>query len=171
MFFTYNAPEEDFQETQNLQRLMASMRKNLRVVFIKAPENNGLTNAALQLAKQTIASKTSIYVLTKQPDINELAQQINNIQHESSIKPDVHFVKYSTSEDAIRAQQLIQQEYDLLSGPSHVSNEGVANVLDFASRNINKNFDLPTTIRNAVPLNNANIVPLSTNAYLPPRTS
>lgn len=154
-YFSYTAPEEEFNDLEGAQRLATIMRKNLRVLFIKTPENKGLTNAAFELAKQNAESKTAIYVLTKQSDVGELAHQLQNIQQSQSAKPEVHFVKYRTPEDAVRAQQIIQQEYDALGGPSRVSNEGVAPVLDFSSK------------KEEVTNNNAGS---SASAYLPPKT-
>lgn len=132
-FYTFSAPENEFNN-DNAEQQIASVKKNLRVVFIKAPENKGLENAAVQLAKQAAEDKTAIYVLTKQPDIGSLAQQLQNIKSQQSNKPEVHFVKYRTPEDAANAQKTIQSQYDQLSGKSQAHNGGVAPVLNFASR-------------------------------------
>ncbi|KAI8119570.1 hypothetical protein FF38_01913 [Lucilia cuprina] len=161
-FYSYSAPEEDFNDIAAAQRLAAAMRKNLRVVFIKAPENNGLTNAALQLAQQNAESKTAIYVLTKQTDIGSLANQLQNLQHNPESKPEVHFVKYRTPEDAVRAQQIIQHEYDALGGSSRVSNEGVAPVLDFSSKKVE--------ITSNSNVGSIEGIAASLNAYLPPNS-
>ncbi|XP_005190009.3 uncharacterized protein LOC101898686 [Musca domestica] len=161
-FYSYTAPEEEFNDIDGSQRLAATMRKNLRVVFIKTPENNGLANAALQLAKQSAESKTAIYVLSKQPDIAELANKLKTVQQNSNEKPEVHFVKYRTPEDALRAQQIIQQEYDSLGGTSRYSNEGEAPVLDFAS--INEGLLSDKASGFGVPSASA-----TANGYLPPK--
>lgn len=165
-FFSYTAPEDDLNDLAAAERLAAVMRKNLRVVFIKAPENNGLTNAALQLAKQSAESKTAIYVLTKQTDVGDLANQLQNIQQNQQSKPEVHFVKYRTPEDAVRAQQLIQREYDALGGPSRVSNEGVAPVLDFAS----PKEEVPSASNINNNLGSIDGVAAALNSYLPPKS-
>ncbi|XP_016951529.1 keratin, type I cytoskeletal 9 [Drosophila biarmipes] len=132
-FFTYTANEEDFDEPQALERVASSVNKGLRVVFIKGPENRGLENAALALAKQAAQQETAIYVLNKQADIGELAQKLNAIRSNSNNKPEVHFVKYRTPEDAANAQRAIQSQYDQLGGSSQAINGGVANALNFAS--------------------------------------
>ncbi|XP_065357089.1 uncharacterized protein LOC135951374 [Calliphora vicina] len=165
-FYSYSAPEDDFNDIAAAERLASVMRKNLRVVFIKAPENNGLTNAALQLAKQNSESKTAIYVLTKQTDIGNLANQLQTLQHNPESKPEVHFVKYRTPEDAVRAQQIIQHEYDALGGSSRLSNEGVAPVLDFSSKkeDVTSNSNLNSN------LGTFDGVAASLNAYLPPKS-
>ncbi|KAH8312357.1 hypothetical protein KR044_010397, partial [Drosophila immigrans] len=69
-------------------------------------------------------------------------------------KPEVHFVKYRTPEDAANAQRAIQGQYDQLGGSSQAHNGGVAPVLNFASqgpaRQVNakspENAYLPTSI-------------------------
>ncbi|KAM7363107.1 uncharacterized protein ACRADG_000155 [Cochliomyia hominivorax] len=165
-FYSYSAPEDDVNDVAAAERLAAAMRKNLRVVFIKAPENNGLTKAALQLAKQNTESKTAIYVLTKQPDVADLVNQLQDIQRSPESKPEVHFVKYRTPEDALRAQQLIQREYDALGGPSRVSNEGIAPVLDFSSQKE----ELPASSNINSNLGSIDGIAAALNAYLPSKT-
>ncbi|KAH8312794.1 hypothetical protein KR044_012966 [Drosophila immigrans] len=132
-FFTFTANEEDFDEPQALERVSSSVNKGLRVVFIKGPENRGLENAALALAKQAADQQTAIYVLNKQADIGDLANKLNAIRSNSNNKPEVHFVKYRTPEDAANAQRAIQSQYDSLGGSSQNHNGGVANALNFAS--------------------------------------
>ncbi|BFF92102.1 uncharacterized protein DMAD_10232 [Drosophila madeirensis] len=132
-FFTYAAPEEDFTDHDATEQIATMLKRNLRVLFIKSPEHQGLTNAALQLAKQASEQRTAVYVLTKQADIGELAQRLQSEKQSQNNKPEVHFVKYRTPEEAVRAQQLIQQQFDALGGSSRSSDEGVAPVLDFSS--------------------------------------
>ncbi|EDW98609.1 DNA topoisomerase 3-alpha [Drosophila yakuba] len=132
-FFTYTADEADFDEPQALERVASSVNKGLRVVFIKGPENRGLENAALALAKQAAQQETAIYVLNKQADIGDLASKLNAIRSNSNNKPEVHFVKYRTPEDAANAQRAIQSQYDQLGGSSQAHNGGVASALNFAS--------------------------------------
>ncbi|XP_030369423.1 uncharacterized protein DDB_G0285291 [Scaptodrosophila lebanonensis] len=132
-FYTYAAPEEDFADQEAAQRITSILKRNLRVLFIKSPEHQGLANAALQLAKQASEQRTAIYVLTKQADVGELAQKLQSQGPSQAHKPEVHFVKYRTPEEAVRAQQLIQQQFDALGGSSRSSDEGVAPVLDFTS--------------------------------------
>uniref|UniRef100_A0A1I8NLV9 DUF243 domain-containing protein n=1 Tax=Stomoxys calcitrans TaxID=35570 RepID=A0A1I8NLV9_STOCA len=133
-FYTFTAPEADFDDAQNAERIASSVKQGLRVVFIKGPENNGLENAALALAKQASQQKTAIYVLNKQADIGDLANKLNTINNNSNNKPEVHFVKYRTAEDAANAQRAIQGQYDSLGGNSQSINGGVAPVLNFASQ-------------------------------------
>ncbi|XP_017857141.1 PREDICTED: basic-leucine zipper transcription factor A [Drosophila arizonae] len=132
-FYTYAAPEEDFADREATQQIANMLKRSLRVLFIKSPEHQGLTNAALQLAKQSSEQRTAIYVLTKQADVGELAQRLQSEKQNFEHKPEVHFVKYRTPEDALRAQQLIQQQFNALGGSSRSSDEGVAPVLDFSS--------------------------------------
>ncbi|KAH8375923.1 uncharacterized protein DDB_G0282077 isoform X1 [Drosophila serrata] len=132
-FFTFTANEEDFDQPQELERVASSVNKGLRVVFIKGPENRGLENAALALAKQAAQQETAIYVLNKQTDIGDLASKLNAIRSNTNNKPEVHFVKYRTPEDAANAQRAIQSQYDQLGGSSQAHDGGVANALNFAS--------------------------------------
>ncbi|KAL7727157.1 hypothetical protein ACLKA6_016116 [Drosophila palustris] len=133
-FFTFTANEQDFDEPQSLEKVSSSLNKALRVVFIKGPENRGLENAALALAKQAAQQETAIYVLNKQADIGDLANKLNAIRSNTNNKPEVHFVKYRTPEDAANAQRAIQGQYDSLGGSSQAHNGGVAPVLNFASQ-------------------------------------
>ncbi|KAH8258145.1 hypothetical protein KR038_006759, partial [Drosophila bunnanda] len=150
-FFTFSANEQDFDEPQELERVAGSVNKGLRVVFIKGPENRGLENAALALAKQAAQQETAIYVLNKQADIGDLASKLNAIRSNNNNKPEVHFVKYRTQEDAANAQRAIQSQYDQLGGSSQAHDGGVAKALNFAS---------------AGPVQRAN-AQIPENAYLP----
>ncbi|XP_073818203.1 uncharacterized protein [Musca autumnalis] len=132
-FFSFSAPEGEFDDGNAAQRAAESVKKGLRVVFIKGPESNGLEDAALALAKQAGQQQTAIYVLNKQADLGELANKLNNLSNNNSQKPEVHFVKYRTAEDAANAQRAIQGQYDALGGNSHSVNGGVAPVINFAS--------------------------------------
>ncbi|XP_004524424.1 glycine-rich RNA-binding protein 5, mitochondrial-like [Ceratitis capitata] len=153
-FFTYTASEQEFDDGDAGQQVANSLKKNLRVIFIKGPENSGLENAALQLAKHAGEDRTAIYVLQKQSDIGDLAKKLNSIQGQSSHKPEVHFVKYRTPEDAADAQRAIQSQYDQLGGNSQAHDGGVAPVHNFASQapvaapqvNAPRNSYLPSSI-------------------------
>ncbi|XP_039970239.1 uncharacterized protein LOC126758997 [Bactrocera neohumeralis] len=132
-FYTYTADESEFSEPADNGRAIESLKKNLRVIFIKGPEGNGLEKAAADLARHAGEEKTAIYVLQKQADLGDLA---NKLQAENDVqrhKPEVHFVKYRTPEDATNAQRAIQQQYDQLGGKSQSHDGGAAPVHDFAS--------------------------------------
>ncbi|ALC46132.1 Tb [Drosophila busckii] len=135
-YFTYSAPEADFEDNRSVGELAASLKRNLRVLFIRAPENKGLEHAALSLAKQAAEQQTAIYVLTQQADLSSLSNKLQQLNHLSAKRPEVHFVKYRTPEDALNAQRTIQQEYDRLGGSSTTHNGGVAPVLDFTSKQL-----------------------------------
>ncbi|CAD6993510.1 uncharacterized protein LOC101463071 [Ceratitis capitata] len=154
-FFTYTAPEHEFNDAGDAGQLGNSLKKNLRVVFIKGPENSGLENAALQLAKSAGDERTAIYVLSKQADIGDLANKLQSLNHHNANKPEVHFVKYRTPADAENAKQAIQSQYDGLGGNTSSHNGGVAPVLDFASKPV-------APAAPAAPTGGAD------NAYLPP---
>ncbi|XP_037728412.1 uncharacterized protein LOC119559409 [Drosophila subpulchrella] len=133
-FFTYTADEGDFNEPAGSEQVSGSLNRALRVIFIKGPENTGLENAAVALAKQAGQQETAIYVLNKQADIGDLSNKLNAIRNNNNNKPEVHFVKYRTNQDAVNAQQAIQSQYDQLGGSSTIQNGGVAPVLNFASQ-------------------------------------
>ncbi|XP_073818189.1 uncharacterized protein [Musca autumnalis] len=133
-FYTFSAPEEEFFDPNEIQRIAGSVKPKLRVVFIRTPENKALENAALALAKQAAQQRTAIYVLNKQTDVGELAHKFNSIQNGNWQGPEVHFVKYRTAADAIQAQHTIQSQYDSLAGQSREINGGIAPVLNFASQ-------------------------------------
>ncbi|EDV92636.1 uncharacterized protein LOC6563286 [Drosophila grimshawi] len=132
-FFTYTANEEDFNDPAASEKVSNSLNKALRVVFIRGPENHGLEHAALALAKQAGQQETAIYVLNKQSDIGDLANKLNAVRSNNNNKPEVHFVKYRTPEDAEHAQHAIQGQYDQLGGTSSHQDGGVAPSLNFAS--------------------------------------
>ncbi|EDW58658.1 uncharacterized protein [Drosophila virilis] len=133
-FFTYTANEEDFQDAADSEKVSGSLNKALRVVFIKGPESRGLEQAALALSKQAGQQDTAIYVLNNQADIADLANKLNAIRSNTNNKPEVHFVKYRTPEDAAKAQQAIEGQYDQLGGSASRQDGGVAPVIDFASK-------------------------------------
>ncbi|KAI8045910.1 uncharacterized protein LOC128254956 [Drosophila gunungcola] len=133
-FYSFHANDDDFEDRDALRQALASVKKNVRVIFIKSPENRGYENAVLALAKQAAQQQTAIYVLHKQTDINELAQKFNAVRQNANKKPEVHFVKYRTPEDAANAQRAIQSQYDQLGGTSQSINGGVANAINFASQ-------------------------------------
>jgi len=133
-FFSFHANEADFEDPDAARKIAASVQKNVRVIFIKGPENRGYENAVLALAKQAAEQQTAIYLLHRQPDLNDLANKFNAVRQNANNKPEVHFVKYRTQDDAINAQKAIQSQYDSLGGSSQNINGGVANALNFASR-------------------------------------
>ncbi|XP_037955206.1 uncharacterized protein LOC119685083 [Teleopsis dalmanni] len=133
-FYSFSANDEDFNEPAGSSPVSSSLKRGLRVIFIKGPENNGLENAALNLAKQAAEQQTAIYVLHKQADIGDLANKLNAARNDNNQKPEVHFVKYRTPEDAANAQHAIQSQYDSLGGSSQSHNGGVAPVINFASQ-------------------------------------
>ncbi|XP_061393852.1 uncharacterized protein LOC133329395 [Musca vetustissima] len=133
-FYTFTANDEDFNEPAASNQLVNAMKQALRVIFIKGPENNGLEDAALALTKQAAEQQTAIYVLHKQADLSELANKLQNNNENVNHKPEVHFVKYRTPEDAVNAQKAIQDQYDSLGGKTQHFDGGVAPALNFASQ-------------------------------------
>ncbi|XP_065357021.1 uncharacterized protein LOC135951316 [Calliphora vicina] len=132
-FYTFSANDDDFNDPAASNQHSNAIKQGLRVIFIKGPEHSGLEDAALGLAKQAAGQKTAIYVLNKQADLSDLANKLNSANKNNNNKPEVHFVKYRTPEDAANAQKAIQGQYDSLGGSSQSHNGGVAPVLNFAS--------------------------------------
>ncbi|XP_073818503.1 uncharacterized protein [Musca autumnalis] len=133
-FYTFTANDADFNDGAASNQYNRVAKQGLRVIFIKGPENNGLEDAVLGLAKKAAEQRTAIYVLNKQPDLAGLADKFNNINNNINHKPEVHFVKYRTAEDAANAQRAIQGQYDSLGGTTQHFNGGVASALNFASQ-------------------------------------
>ncbi|XP_061399192.1 uncharacterized protein LOC133334892 [Musca vetustissima] len=133
-FYTFSANDADFNDPASSNQYDSAVKRGIRVIFIKGPENNGLEDAAVALAKNAAQQETAIYVLNKQADLSNLANKLNTINTGNNNKPEVHFVKYRTPEDAANAQRAIQGQYDSLGGPSHNFNGGVAPVINFASQ-------------------------------------
>uniref|UniRef100_A0A1I8PL51 DUF243 domain-containing protein n=1 Tax=Stomoxys calcitrans TaxID=35570 RepID=A0A1I8PL51_STOCA len=123
-FYYLSAPQDDYETPSGLDQQLATIKKNLRIVFIRAPESNGLENAALQLAKQAAQQQTAIYVLTKQHDASELAQKLNSV-HTTPQQPEVAFIKYRTPAEAEHAQRVIQAQYEALEGVNHINRPDV----------------------------------------------
>ncbi|XP_055847408.1 keratin, type I cytoskeletal 14-like [Episyrphus balteatus] len=132
-FFSFEAPEEIQEEGTVTKQLSNVLKKNLQVVFIKAPENNQATNAALQLAKQAIEQRTAIYVLSKQNDGAQLVGQLQQIQESVPTVPEVRIVKYRTPQDLAYAKEIIQAQYEQTGGSTQNFDGGVAPVLNYAS--------------------------------------
>ncbi|XP_004524426.1 uncharacterized protein LOC101461973 [Ceratitis capitata] len=132
-FYTFTAPEEEFEDAEGAQQLAHSLKKNVRVVFIKGPENNGLEKAALALARNAAEQKTAIYVLQKQHDLGDLANKLRAVNDQRNQHPEVHFVKYRNQDDLANAKQTIQSQYDREPGASQNYNGGVAPLINFAS--------------------------------------
>lgn len=132
-FFTYSADDNDFDEPEANNQVSHGAKKNLRVIFIKGPENNALEKAAINLARQALEQRTAIYVLQKQASLGDLTNKLQTSHDVQSHQPEVHFVKYRTPEDAANAQKAIQAQYDQLDGPSQAHDCGVVPVHNFAS--------------------------------------
>ncbi|XP_061399178.1 uncharacterized protein LOC133334879 [Musca vetustissima] len=131
-FITYTVDENDFKDSTP-ERVLQSVKKPQRVVFIKGPSNKNFEDAILALGKRT--AQTAIYILSKQADINELTNKFNSLSENNNgnNRPEVHFVKYRTPDDAVNAQNAIQQQYNTLGGSSRTINGGLASSLNFAS--------------------------------------
>ncbi|XP_055384170.1 uncharacterized protein LOC129613884 [Condylostylus longicornis] len=125
-FFIHSAPEEQDEIGGDKVVNLGPVRKHYRVVFIKAPHQN-IQGGKVKFLAPSNEEKTVIYVLSKKTDLADIAADVQQAQSEPT-KPEVHFIKYKTQEEAIHAQRTIQAQYDQLGGTSQVSDEGVAPV-------------------------------------------
>ncbi|XP_065358781.1 uncharacterized protein LOC135952700 [Calliphora vicina] len=128
--YIHSAPEETEEIGNDLGVEAGPLRKNYRIVFIKAPSQNLKLNLdSLKRAQASNEEKTVIYVLSKKPDLANIQSQLSAVQTEQKAhKPEVYFIKYKTQEEANRAQQEIQAQYDALGGSTRISDEGIAPV-------------------------------------------
>jgi len=165
-FYSYAAPEQEFSEPNVNEQIANALKRNLRVLFIKGPENTGLENAAIQLAKTASDDRTAIYVLNKQSDIGDLANKLNSLRKANNNKPDVHFIKYRTNADAENAQRTIQSQYDSLPGPTSQHNAGTVPVINFATKAASSGSSGSSTINDNTA--SSYIPPPQSSAYLPP---
>ena len=126
--FIHSAPEETEVIGQQQDIEAAPLRKNYRIVFIKAPAQNLKLNVqAIKQAQAANEERTAIYVLSKKPDLAKIQSELVNVQNVEKVsKPEVFFIKYKTQEEANRAQQEIQAQYDALGGSTRVTDEGIA---------------------------------------------
>ncbi|KAH8407979.1 hypothetical protein KR222_006975, partial [Zaprionus bogoriensis] len=148
--YIHSAPDDTEEIVQSGPQVdNLPIRKNYRIVFIKAPTQNlKYTAQALKRAQASNEEKTVIYVLSKKPDITEIQQQLQISQTESKVhKPEVYFIKYKTTEEAQRAQQEIQAQYDALGGATHISDEGVAPITSFNGGSLNLGSIVPQHIQ------------------------
>lgn len=163
-------PEEN-EELRQDEPLLENVpiRKNYRIVFIKAPSQNlKYTAAALKRAQSSNEEKTVIYVLSKKPDLTEIQQQLQVTQSEAKVqKPEVYFIKYKTQEEAQRAQQEIQAQYDALGGATHISDEGVAPIASVSSGSLTWAALCPSTPKLAKPSSTLRRQPLSSHRVSP----
>ncbi|XP_055384164.1 uncharacterized protein LOC129613878 [Condylostylus longicornis] len=128
-FYIHSAPEEHDDGGADKVINLGPSRKNYRVVFIKAP-NAAVGGGRIRFQAPANEEKTVIYVLSKKTDLADIQADVQQ-SHAQNTKPEVHFIKYKTNEEAAHAQRTIQAQYDQLGGTSQVSDEGVAPVQSF----------------------------------------
>lgn len=169
--YIHSAPEETEVIGSEGGADAGPIRKNYRIVFIKAPTPNIKLNLqALRQSQLANEEKTVIYVLSKKPDLGNIRNQLINVQSEQKVqKPEVYFIKYKTQDEANRAQQEIQAQYDALGGSTHISDEGIApvtSVINGGTVNVGSvGSGLAASASNGVPsfASNSNLVQSSSN--------
>ncbi|XP_073816462.1 uncharacterized protein [Musca autumnalis] len=123
-FFIHSAPEEEGVEVQHHDIAVGTPRKNLNVVFVKAPAEKQ-QKVQVRITPAVNEEKTAVYVLTKKADA-PIVESIVEEPSTTTSKPEVAFIKYRTNEEAEHAQRHILAEYDRLGGTTSVSDEGIA---------------------------------------------
>ncbi|XP_017968058.1 uncharacterized protein LOC108659576 [Drosophila navojoa] len=174
-FYAFEAPQDAVDEAELVeQKILAHSKKNLQVVFIKAPENKAVVGALKALAKQTSEDKTDIYVLNKQTDPHELASKLSAAQAQAhKHRPQVHFVKYRTEEEALQAQQVIQAQYGRATGPSSPSSQQSSSGYSQSTEIPSPGYypeSQPLTQQGAYPQELYGAPPAPGSSYLPPYT-
>ncbi|XP_061386728.1 uncharacterized protein LOC133321661 [Musca vetustissima] len=123
-FFIHSAPEEEGVEVHQHDIAVGTPRKNLNVVFVKAPAEKQ-QKIQVRITPAVNEEKTAVYVLSKKADA-PIVESIVQEPVTTTSKPEVAFIKYRTNEEAEHAQRHILAEYDRLGGTTSVSDEGVA---------------------------------------------
>ncbi|XP_061398481.1 uncharacterized protein LOC133334203 [Musca vetustissima] len=123
-FITVSAPEDNENLEMTKHLVIGRPQKNYRVVFIKAPSSSN-ANVKLSAEYAPKEEKTVIYVLSKNDnnlEVSDIATPAPTVPS----KPEIHFIKYKTEEEAQHAQRQIQAEYDKIEGSSEHTDAGVA---------------------------------------------
>ncbi|XP_055384139.1 uncharacterized protein LOC129613865 [Condylostylus longicornis] len=123
-FLIHSAPHEQDEVGGDKVINLGPARKNYRVVFIKAP-HQGAQAGKVRFIAPANEEKTVIYVLSKKTDLADIQADVQQA-HSEPTKPEVHFIKYKTAEEAVHAQRTIQAQFDAIEGKSQISDEGVA---------------------------------------------
>ncbi|CAD6994896.1 unnamed protein product [Ceratitis capitata] len=119
-FYTFTAPEEEFEDAEGAQQLAHSLKKNVRVSSLRDPKT--MAWRRLPLLWQKCCRTEDRYLCAAENNMTSRNQH-----------PEVHFVKYRNQDDLANAKQTIQSQYDREPGASQNYNGGVAPLINFAS--------------------------------------
>lgn len=111
-------------------------KQNIQVLFVKTPGYEAYTEALLKMAKEAIQSQTVVYVLSKEPDYDELTRRFQEIQADARKMPEVRFVKYKTEDEAVELKKAIQAEYESLPGPSKTYGTQIGTIIGGGNANV-----------------------------------
>uniref|UniRef100_A0A1A9WQM7 DUF243 domain-containing protein n=1 Tax=Glossina brevipalpis TaxID=37001 RepID=A0A1A9WQM7_9MUSC len=125
--YLHLAPE--YPHEQKLLSHLTVPKKHYRIVFIKSPTSS-LSEDSAHFKQAAKEEKTIIYVLNRKHDPLEFQDAIEKAVNKEFSKPEVFFIKYNTQEEAARAQQAIQAQYEKLGGTTQISDEIVAPVIN-----------------------------------------
>uniref|UniRef100_A0A1I8M367 DUF243 domain-containing protein n=1 Tax=Musca domestica TaxID=7370 RepID=A0A1I8M367_MUSDO len=148
-FFIHSAPQEEGVEVHEHEVAVGTPRKNLNVLFVKAPAEKQ-QKVKVRVTPAVNEEKTAVYVLSKKADA-PIVETLVQEPPTTTSKPEVAFIKYRTDEEAEHAQKHILAEYDRLGGTTSVSDEGIALVksviglFDTLQQSGPEQVDIPTT--------------------------
>jgi hypothetical protein len=96
-FYFFAAPEEPDEPTSRISLPPTPRKKNVNIVFIKAPSFEDSTRVQIPVQPQN-EEKTIVYVLVKKPDRQQII--IPTPVPTPPSKPEVYFIKYKTQKEA-----------------------------------------------------------------------
>lgn len=119
--YVYAPPEQDEIQTQKQIISQAPAQKHYKIIFIKTPTYQTLSQAQIALQRQN-EEKTLVYVLVKKPEEAEDIQIQGSAQIPPS-KPEVYFIKYKAKNSVSDVSNV--RSGTALAGGSLVTGAGI----------------------------------------------
>nr|CAI5826241.1 unnamed protein product [Callosobruchus analis] len=105
--YFFDAPEEEAVQPK-IRVISPPPQKTVKLIFVKAPSQPSASSIKL-VAPPSIEEKTVVYVLSKNPDEQQIEIEAATNQKTPS-KPEVYYVKYNNQADAQEAVNRIQAQ-------------------------------------------------------------
>nr|CAH7760419.1 unnamed protein product [Callosobruchus chinensis] len=105
--YFFDAPEEEVVQPK-IKVISPPPQKTVKLIFVKAPTQPSASTVKL-VAPPSTEEKTVVYVLSKNPDEQQIEIEAGTNQKASS-KPEVYFVKYNNQAEAQEAVNKIQAQ-------------------------------------------------------------
>ncbi|VEN42155.1 unnamed protein product [Callosobruchus maculatus] len=105
--YFFDAPEEEVVQPK-IRVISPPPQKSVKLIFVKAPTQPSASSVKL-VAPPAIEEKTVVYVLSKNPEEQQIEIEAGTNQKTSS-KPEVYFVKYNNQAEAQEAVNKIQAQ-------------------------------------------------------------